>query len=115
LLWVPVLVMSLLVLAAPASAKDIGVIVVVGGDGRSIAISAEPEVLGVLLYHPASVYNVRPRYARPVGAYARIYPLGRYGFPAIPAHFYPATGALCRVGIKYVPDRPADALPRRRS
>jgi hypothetical protein len=81
--------------AVPASAKDIGAIVVFGSDGRSVTISAEPEVLGVLLYHPASVYNVRPKPARPVGGYARVYPLGRLGFPAIPARFYPATRALC--------------------
>lgn len=84
-----------LVLACSASAKDVRALVVVGSDGRSITITAEPEVLGVLLYHPASVYNARPKPTRALGAYAKVYPLGRLGFPVIPARFYPATRAIC--------------------
>ena len=48
-----------------------------------------------MLYHPGSVYEGRPRPARPRGPYVKLYPLGRTGLPAIPGRFYPATGALC--------------------
>ena len=84
-----------LIAAAPAEAKDIESLVVVGSDGRSLTIRPERAVLGVMLYHPASVYNVRPRPATPRGGYLRIYPLGDGGMPAIPGRFYPATRALC--------------------
>jgi hypothetical protein len=84
-----------LALSPPASAKDIQSIVVVGSDGRSTTIGAEQEVLGVMLYHPASVYNVRPHQATPRGGFVKIYPVGPGGFPAIPGRFYPATRALC--------------------
>jgi hypothetical protein len=55
-----VLAFVALAAAAPADAKDIAAIVVVGSDGRSIEIEPELAVLTVLLYHPASVYNLRP-------------------------------------------------------
>jgi hypothetical protein len=84
-----------LALSSPASAKDIHSIVVVASDGRSITIGAEREVLGVMLYHPASVYNIRPHRAMPRGGFVKIYPVGPGGFPAIPGRFYPATRALC--------------------
>jgi hypothetical protein len=84
-----------LITAAPADAKDVASIVVVGSDGRSIEIGPERAVLAVMLYHPASVYNVRPKLAKPRGGYVRIYPLGPRGLPAIPGRFYPATRALC--------------------
>jgi hypothetical protein len=89
--------LALLALAAasPAQAKDIESIVVVGSDGRSLTITPERAVLSVVLYHPASVYDVRPKRARPRGGYVKIYPLGSGGMPAIPGRFYPATGALC--------------------
>jgi hypothetical protein len=88
---------ALLALAAasPAGAKDIESIVVVGSDGHSLTITPERAVLSVMLYHPASVYDVRPKPARPRGGYVKIYPLGSRGLPAIPGRFYPATGALC--------------------
>ena len=89
------LALVVLVGAAPADAKDIESMVVVGSDGRSLTIKPERAVVGVMLYHPASVYNVRPNPARPRGGYVRIYPLGRSGLPAIPGRFYPATRALC--------------------
>ena len=79
----PLRVLALLVLAvaafAPgdAGAKGVAVLAVVGSDGRSITIDPEPAVLGVMLYHPASVYNVRPRPAKPRGGYVKLYPLGR--------------------------------------
>ncbi len=86
----------LVLVAAPtAAAKDIESIVVAGSDGRSITIEPERAVLAVMLYHPASVYNVRPVPVRPRGGYVRVYPLGRGGFPAVPGRFYPATRALC--------------------
>jgi hypothetical protein len=84
-----------LALSPPASAKDIQSIVVVGSDGRSTTIGAEQEVLGVMLYHPASVYNIQPHRATPRGGFVKIYPVGPRGFPAIPGRFYPATRALC--------------------
>jgi hypothetical protein len=80
---------------ADAAAKGVEALVVVGSDGRSITIEPELAVLGVMLYHPASVYNVRPRPARPRGGYVKLYPLGSRGLPAIPGRFYPLTGALC--------------------
>lgn len=46
-------------------------------------------------YHPASVFDIRPRLTQPRGGWVRIYPLGPGGFPAMPGRFYPATGALC--------------------
>ena len=97
----PLAVLALLVLAvaafapADAAAKDVAALAVVGSDGRSITIEPERAVLGVMLYHPASVYNVRPRPTRPRGGYVKLYPLGPGGFPAIPGRFYPLTGALC--------------------
>jgi hypothetical protein len=84
-----------LIATSPAAAKDIESIVVVGSDGRSITIEPEREVLGVMLYHPASVYSVPPTPARPRGGYVRLYPLGHRGMPAVPGRFYAATGALC--------------------
>jgi hypothetical protein len=93
--------LALLVLAiaaftpADVAAKDVAALAVVGSDGRSITIEPEPAVLGVMLYHPASVYNVRPRPTRPRGGYVELFPLGLGGFPAIPGRFYPLTGALC--------------------
>jgi len=92
-----VLVLTFLALAAPApaAAKGIASIGVVGAHGRSITIKPERALLAVMLYHPASVYNVRPKPARPHGGYVKLYPLGRGGFPAIPGRFYPATRALC--------------------
>lgn len=89
------LVCLALALSPPAAAKGIQSIVVVGSDGRSTTIGAEQEVLGVMLYHPASVYNVRPHPATPRGGFVKIYPVGPAGFPAIPGRFYPATRALC--------------------
>jgi hypothetical protein len=55
-----VLAFVALAAAAPADAKDVASIVVVGSDGRSIEIEPEHAVLAVLLYHPASVYNLQP-------------------------------------------------------
>ena len=81
--------------ATPADAKDVEAIVIVGSDGRSAVVRAERTVLAVMLYHPASVYRVRPHRAAPRGGYVRIYPLGPGGMPAVPGRFYPATGALC--------------------
>jgi hypothetical protein len=89
------LTVFVLVGAAPAYAKDIESIVVVGSDGRSLTIKPERAVLGVMLYHPASVYDVRPKPARSRGSYVRIYPVGHGGFPVILGRFYPATHALC--------------------
>ena len=90
---------ALLILVAlvptDAAAKDVVALVVVGPDGRSIAIEPERAVLSVMLYHPASVYDVKPESARPRGGYVKIYPLGAGGFPATPGRFYPATRALC--------------------
>lgn len=80
---------------ADASAKGVESIVVVGANGRSIRIQPEQALLAVMLYHPASVYDRRPRPAVPVGGYVKIYPVGTAGFPAIPGRFYPATRALC--------------------
>jgi hypothetical protein len=83
---------------APADGAAIGVealVVVVGSDGHSITIEPERAVLGVMLYHPASAYNVRPRPTRPRGGYVKLYPLGPGGLPAIPGRIYPLTGALC--------------------
>jgi hypothetical protein len=96
----PVAVLSLLVLSlafarADAAAKDVAALVVVGSDGRSIMIDPGPAVLGVMLYHPASIYNVRPQPARARGGYVKLYALGSLGVPAIPGRFYPVTGALC--------------------
>jgi hypothetical protein len=90
-----VLTFLALAVPAPAAAKGIASIVVVGAVGRSITIEPERAVLAVMLYHPASVYKVRPKPARPLGGYVKIYPLGPGGFPAIPGRFYPATRALC--------------------
>jgi hypothetical protein len=90
-----VLAFVALAAASPAHAKDVESIVVVGSDGRSVTIDPEPAVLAVMLYHPAGVYHVRPKPARPSGGYVRIYPLGRGGLPAVPGRFYPATRALC--------------------
>ena len=78
-----------------AAAKDVTAMVVVGADGRSIRIQPERAVLGVMLHHPASVYDVLPEPALPHGGYVKLYPLGSGGFPAIPGRFYPTTGALC--------------------
>jgi hypothetical protein len=92
-------VLALLLLAAvvpsDAAAKGVAVLVVVGADGRSSKIEAEHAVLSVMLYHPASVYHVRPKPAMPRGGYVKIYPLGAGGIPAIPGRFYPTTRALC--------------------
>lgn len=78
-----------------AAAKGVVSLVAVGSDGDSIAIQPEQAVLAVMLYHPQSVFNLRPEPAEPRGAYVRIYPLGAGGFPAIPGRFYPTTRALC--------------------
>jgi hypothetical protein len=92
-------VLALLLLAAvvpsDAAAKGVAVLVVVGADGRSSKIEPEQGVLSVMLYHPASVYHVKPKPATPRGGYVKIYPLGAGGFPAIPGRFYPTTLALC--------------------
>jgi hypothetical protein len=81
--------------AAPADAKGVASIAVVGADGRSLTIEPERAVLAVMLYNPGSVDNVRPEAARPRGGYVKLYPLGSRGLPALPGRFYPATGALC--------------------
>ncbi len=92
-------VFALLILAAVAppdvAAKGVAALVLVGADGRSIKIEPERAALSVMLYHPASVYNVKPKPATPRGDYVKIYPLGPGGFPAIPGRFYPTTRALC--------------------
>jgi hypothetical protein len=95
-MWLLLAVVCLaLALSPSASAKGVDSIVLVGSDGRSATISAEQEVLGVMLDHPASVYNIRPHRAPPRGGFVKVYPLGLGGFPAIPGRFYPATRALC--------------------
>src|SRR6266542_1739388 len=92
-------VFASLVVAAVApsdvAAKGVAALVVVGSDERSIKIEPERPVLSVMLYHPASVYDVKPAPAPPRGDYLKIYPLGPGGFPAIPGRFYPTTRALC--------------------
>ena len=95
LLAVIALLIVAAVVPADAAAKDVAALVVVGSDGRSNRIEPDPAVLSVMLYHPASVYNVRPKPAPRRGGYVKIYPLGRGGFPAIPGRFYPMTRALC--------------------
>jgi hypothetical protein len=103
--------------ASPAAAKDVESLVVVGADGRSVTLEPEREVLGVMLYHPASVYNVRPRRAAPRGGYVKIYPLGPGGMPAMHGRFrfYPATSALCFGWNQALPPRECGRLgpPRR--
>ncbi len=92
-------VFALLILAAvtptDVAAKGIAALIVVGSDGRSIKIEPEPAVLSVMLYDPASVYNVKPQLATPRGGYVKVYPVGPGGFPAIPGRFYATTRALC--------------------
>jgi hypothetical protein len=77
------------------AAKGVDAFVIVGSDGRSVRVEPERAVLAVMLYHPGSVYDVRPTLATPRGGYVRVYPLGSGGFPAIPGRFYPANRALC--------------------
>ena len=91
-----VALMLLAVVGVPqAQAKGVSSIDVVGADGRSVSIEPEHAVLAVMLYHPASVFDIRPRLTQPRGGWVRSYPLGPGGFPAMPGRFYPATGALC--------------------
>lgn len=88
-------VLMALAFASPAAAKDAESITMVGSEGRSLTIEPERAVVAVMLYHPASVYDVRPTPARPRGGYVKIYLLRRDRLAAVPARFYRATGALC--------------------